>query len=193
MALPKWITPAGTLGIVPELEYYQYTLDAYDPSAGTLVYSLVSGRLPLGIQVVTTGRLQGIPVSESGGDQNVTYTFTIRAKNSSTNGLADRTFSLTITNVAPPIINVPTRNSYLGLFLDGTEYTEQLEAIEATPGTTLTWSLKNGDLPPGLTLRSDGILTGYFEPIPNPAAGSDPDWDQAAWDYLGWQSSAGDS
>jgi hypothetical protein len=189
MALPKWITPAGTLGIVPELEYYQYTLDAYDPSAGTLVYSLVSGRLPLGIQVVTTGRLQGIPVSEQGGDQNVTYTFTIRAKNNSTNGLADRTFSLTITNVAPPIINVPTRNSYLGLFLDGTEYTEQLEAIEATPGATLVWSLKNGDLPPGLTLRSDGVLTGYFEPIPNPAAGSDPDWDQAAWDYLGWQTS----
>jgi hypothetical protein len=189
MALPKWITPAGTLGIVPELEYYQYTLDAYDPSAGTLVYSLVSGRLPLGIQVVTTGRLQGIPVSESGGDQNVTYTFTVRAKNSSTNGLSDRTFSLTVTNVAPPIINVPTRNSYLGLFLDGTEYTKQLEAIEATPGATLTWSLKNGDLPPGLTLRSDGILTGYFEPISNPAAGSDPDWDQAAWDYLGWQSS----
>jgi hypothetical protein len=189
MALPKWITPAGTLGIVPELEYYQYTLDAYDPSAGTLVYSLVSGRLPLGIQVVTTGRLQGIPVSEQGGDQNVTYTFTVRAKNSSTNGLADRTFSLTITNVAPPIINVPTRNSYLGLFLDGTEYTEQLEAIEATPGATLVWSLKNGDLPPGLTLRSDGVLTGYFEPIPNPAAGTDPDWDQAAWDYLGWQSS----
>ena len=189
MALPKWITPAGTLGIVPELEYYQYTLDAYDPSAGTLVYSLVSGRLPLGIQVVTTGRLQGIPVSESGGDQNVTYTFTVRAKNNSTNGLSDRTFSLTITNVAPPIINVPTRNSYLGLFLDGTEYTEQLEAIEATPGATLVWSLKNGDLPPGLTLRSDGILTGYFEPIPNPAAGRDPDWDQAAWDYLGWQSS----
>jgi hypothetical protein len=189
MALPKWITPAGTLGIVPELEYYQYTLDAYDPSAGTLVYSLVSGRLPLGIQVVTTGRLQGIPVSELGGDQNVTYTFTVRVKNNTTNGLSDRTFSLTVTNVAPPIINVPTRNSYLGLFLDGTEYTEQLEAIEATPGATLTWSLKNGDLPPGLTLRSDGVLTGYFEPIPNPAAGSDPDWDQAAWDYLGWQTS----
>lgn len=189
MALPKWITPAGDLGIVPELEYYQFLLDAYDPSAGTLVYSLVSGRLPLGIQVVSTGRLQGIPVSELGGDQNVKYTFTIRAKNSITNGLADRTFSLTVTNVAPPIIDVPTRNSYLGLFLDGTEYTEQLEAIESTPGATLTWSLKKGDLPPGLTLSSDGVLTGYFQPIPNPAAGKDPDWDQAAWDYLGWQSS----
>ena len=189
MALPKWITPAGELGTVPELEYYQYLLDAYDPSAGTLVYSLVSGRLPLGIQVVSTGRLQGIPVSELGGDQNVKYTFTIRVKNITTKGLSDRTFSLIVTNVAPPIIDVPTRNSYLGLFLDGTEYIKQLEAIEATPGATLTWSLKNGDLPPGLTLRSDGVISGYFEPVPNPAAGKDPDWDQAAWDYLGWQSS----
>ena len=40
MALPKWITPAGNLGIVPELEYYQFNLDAYDASGGILVYSL---------------------------------------------------------------------------------------------------------------------------------------------------------
>jgi hypothetical protein len=189
MALPKWITPAGDLGIIPETEYYQYTLDAYDPSAGTLVYSRVSGRLPLGIQVVSTGRLQGIPVSELGGDQNVTYTFTIRVKNTTTNGLADRTFSLTVTNINPPIINVPTRNSFLGLFLDGTEYTEQLEAIEATPGADLIWTLKSGDLPPGLTLSSTGILTGYFEPVPSAAPGSDPDWDDSTWDFLSWDTS----
>ena len=189
MALPKWITPAGDLGIIPETEYYQYTLDAYDPSAGTLVYSRVSGRLPPGIQVVSTGRLQGIPVSELGGDQNVEYTFTVRVKNTTTNGIADRTFSLTVTNVNPPIINTPTRNSYLGLFLDGTEYTEQLEATEATPGADLVWSLKNGDLPPGITLSSAGVLSGYFDPIANPADGNDPDWDKSAWSYLGWDSS----
>jgi hypothetical protein len=189
MALPKWITPAGDLGIIPETEYYQYTLDAYDPSAGTLVYSRVSGRLPLGIQVVSTGRLQGIPVSELGGDQNVDYTFTIRVKNTTTNGLADRTFSLTVTNINPPIINVPTRNSFLGLFLDGTEYTEQLEAIEATPGADLVWTLQSGDLPPGLTLSSIGVLSGYFEPVPNAAPGSDPDWDDSTWDFLGWDTS----
>jgi hypothetical protein len=38
MATPKWITPAGQLGIVPELEYYQFPLDAYDASGGTLVF-----------------------------------------------------------------------------------------------------------------------------------------------------------
>ena len=58
MAFPKWITPAGDLGTVPETEYYQYDLDAVDSSGGTLVFTLVSGTLPKGIQVVETGRLQ---------------------------------------------------------------------------------------------------------------------------------------
>ena len=189
MALPKWITPAGNLGIVPETEYYQYSLDAYDPSAGTLVYTTVSGRLPPGIQLKVTGILQGIPISELGGDQNVVYTFSIRAKNSTTNGLTDRTFSLTVTNINPPLISTPNRNSFLGLFLDGSEYSEQLEAIEATPGADLVWSVHSGDIPPGLTLNSTGVLSGYFQPIQNPAAGSDSDWDQSAWNYLGWDSS----
>jgi hypothetical protein len=189
MALPKWLTPEGQLGIVPELEYYEFPLDAYDASGGTLRFFRVSGTLPLGLQIIDTGKITGIPVSELGGDQNVEYTFTIRVKNTSTNSIADRTFNLTVTNVAPPIINVPTRNSYLGLFLDGTEYIKQLEAIEFTPGADLSWSLKSGDLPPGLILSSTGILSGYFQPIPNPAAGYQPNWDRSAWSFLGWDSS----
>ena len=186
MALPKWITPAGNLGIVPESDYYQYSLDAYDPSAGTLVYTLVSGRLPLGIQLKTNGTLQGIPISELGGDQNVTYTFSIRAKNSITQSLTDRTFNLTISNIIPPIISTPTRNSFLGLFLDGSEYSKQLAAIESTPGADLTWKIKTGDIPPGLDLSSTGLLSGYFEPIASPAAGTTPYWDETSWSYLGW-------
>ena len=30
MAFPRWLTPAGNLGVVPELEYYEFPLDAYD-------------------------------------------------------------------------------------------------------------------------------------------------------------------
>jgi hypothetical protein len=30
MAFPRWLTPAGDLGIVPELSYYEFDLDAYD-------------------------------------------------------------------------------------------------------------------------------------------------------------------
>jgi hypothetical protein len=184
MALPQWITPAGQLGIVPELEYYEYELDAYDASNGTLVYSHISGKLPLGIQLISTGKLQGIPVSELGGDQNVTYTFTIRVKNAITHSVADRTFIITISNVAPPII-VP-RDVNLGQYFDGTIINIQLEAIEATPGATLIWRKKDGDLPSGVTVSPAGLIYGYLPTIVNPGPGSSPGWDETPWNELGW-------
>jgi len=200
MALPKWITPAGQLGIVPELDYYEFPLDAYDASGGTLVYSLVSGRLPLGLQVVPTGRIQGIPVSERIADLNVDYRFTIRVTNQTTRELSDRTFTLTITNIAPPIISEPPRNSYLGLFLDGTEVSLQLEALEFTPSTKLTWSISSGELPEGLTLTENGLLSGYVVPIDDTNVrfifGRDEsnnlleikNWGVHLWDEFGWSS-----
>lgn len=200
MALPKWITPAGQLGIVPELDYYEFPLDAYDASGGTLVYSLVSGRLPLGLQIVPTGRIQGIPVSERSGDANIDYRFTVRVSNQSTGELSDRTFVLTITNVAPPIISFPPRNSYLGLFLDGTEVEIQLSALEFTPSTSLTWSVSSGELPEGLTLSESGLLSGYVVPIDDTNVrfifGRDEsnnllaikNWDVHLWDEFGWSS-----
>jgi hypothetical protein len=185
MALPKWITLAGQLGIVPETEYYEYDLDAYDASGGTLVYSHISGKLPLGIQLIPTGKLQGIPISELGGpDQNVTYTFTIRVKNSTTNGVADRTFNITVSNVAPPII-IP-RDVDLGIYFDGTIVNIQLEAIESTPGANLIWRKKSGDLPPGLSISATGLISGYITPVVAPGPGSNPGWDLTPWSGLGW-------
>lgn len=184
MASPKWITPAGNLGIVPCLEYYQFTLDAYDPSAGTLSFSRISGTLPPGIQVATVGRLQGIPINVAGPDTNQTYSFTIRATNTTSGNIADRTFDLTITNVAPPIIT--PRNVDLGLFYDGDIVDLQLEAIEFIREDTLTWTLKTGELPPGLTLSTDGLISGYIETIPIVEPFTDPDWDETPWDLRGW-------
>lgn len=114
MALPKWITPAGNLGIVPELDYYEFPLDAYDDAGGTLEFFRVSGQLPLGLQITPAGKIAGIPVSaQTTGDLNETYRFTIRVENQSTGEIADRTFSITITNVAPPIIRPKSSNRVL--------------------------------------------------------------------------------
>lgn len=258
MSQPRWITPAGQLGIVPELDYYEFLLDAYDAAGGTLIYSLVSGRLPLGLQIVLTGKIQGIPVSEAGGDLNVDYRFTVRVRNSVTNSVSDRTFAITITNIAPPIITpksvnklitfagVPItafagdyitqastsanarilesvttsavasiayvsgrifelgagniringssvaaypissqeRSLFLGLYLTGSEVDLQLAAVEFTPGALLTWELEQGELPQGLTLSSDGLISGFILPIDNPDV--DDGWDQSAWNLFGW-------
>lgn len=187
MSQPRWITPKGSLGTIPELDYYEFMLDAYDTAGGTLSYRLISGRLPLGLQVVTTGKLQGVPVSELTGDQNIEYTFTIRVQNLTTLSVADRTFSITVTNVAPPAIT--PKNVSLGTFLVGTEMNMQLNAVEFTPSTSLTWTLKKGELPPGLSLTADGIITGYITPIPNPA--STPNWDMSPWNLQSWEFAQG--
>jgi hypothetical protein len=180
MAYPQWITPAGNLGIVPSAEYYQYALDAYDTAGGTLAYARVSGTLPPGIQVTTTGVLQGIPVSTAGPDLNQTYTFTVRVTNTSDSLIADRTFQLTITNVAPPQI-VP-RDVDLGIYFDGDIVDIQLEATEYVLGDNLVWTLKSGELPAGLSLTTSGLIHGYINEIPEVGPGSDPGWDDTEWD-----------
>lgn len=180
MAYPQWITPAGNLGIVPSAEYYQYALDAYDTAGGTLAYARVSGTLPPGIQITTAGVLQGIPVSTAGPDLNQTYTFTIRVTNTNDGLLADRTFQLTITNVAPPQI-VP-RDVDLGIYFDGDIVDIQLEATEYVLGDNLVWTLKSGELPAGLNLTTGGLIHGYINEIPEVGPGSDPGWDDTEWD-----------
>lgn len=180
MAYPQWITPAGNLGIVPSAEYYQYTLDAFTTAGGTLAYAKVSGILPPGIQITTAGVLQGIPVSTAGPDLNQTYTFTVRITNTSDSLIADRTFQLTVTNVAPPQI-VP-RNVDLGIYFDGDIVDIQLIATEFVLGDNLVWSLKSGELPAGLDLSPSGFLHGYINEIPPIGPGSDPGWDDSEWD-----------
>lgn len=119
MAYPIWLTPAGNLGIVPEAEYYQFSLDGYDTSGGTLKYSKISGTLPVGIEVTPSGVIKGIPISTGGPDLNQEFTFTIRLQNLSTLRVADRTFNITITNVAPPIIVPKTVVNFYNLILQG--------------------------------------------------------------------------
>ena len=257
MSLPKWLTPAGNLGIVPELEYYEFPLDAYDTAGGEIIFYRVSGRLPPGIQINTANdRLQGIPISTAGPDLNQTYTFTIRAENvitftgsisakvltvtsvtagtiqpgqiitgtdittgttiltqvsgttggvgtytvdisqtiasteiTTTDGIVDRTFSLTITNVAPPVI--VNKNIHLGTFFDGSLVDIQLTAVEFVVEDNLVWRLKGGELPTGVSITSDGLLTGYIRPVPAVGPSSDPDWDDSAWDLLPWDPPVG--
>jgi hypothetical protein len=350
MSFPRWLTPAGNLGIVPELAYYEFDLDAYDENlfafqgnllvnsavitgvsnldglvigqsisgsgipAGAKItrigkfanlnitgntvsisanataslnsialssiplrYTRVSGVLPEGIQIIASGRLQGIPITTaSTPDKNETFTFSIRATNLYTGNISDRTFNLTITNIAPPIItpktvvnNLELRlqgtvtanigdfltqtasganarvltsvtnssaitvtyttgspsyifgsgnlrvisgnlslypnvsvNSYpltgttvastsrrdLGLFFDGSEINQQLEVIEFANSSVLNWSVVSGEdsLPPGLTLSSTGLLSGYILPIPAVGPSSNPGWSGSPWDNLGW-------
>lgn len=158
-----WVTPAGSLGTVPNGEFYQLPLEVTKPSANvTTTFSFISGELPPGMQVVKSGYLQGVPtlLNSNKVDTSESFRFTIRATNS-LGQILDRAFNLTITDVYGPTIQ-PTTN-YLGSFFDGTYYSQQLIVNELNPNVSITWS-NVGSLPPGITLSSDGLLSGYIQP-----------------------------
>jgi hypothetical protein len=166
-----WTTPAGSLGTVVNGDFYQLPLHVKSNLVGDVVtFKFVSGELPPGMQIVAAGYLQGVPTLSSsiatGTSGN--FRFTIRATNSQGH-VYDRAFSLSVTNVYGPVIKPYSENVYnLGTHFDGTYYSQQLTVIEPNLNTSVTWS-NIGALPPGITLSSTGLLSGYILPTVEPS------------------------
>jgi hypothetical protein len=181
MAQPVWVTPVGTLGTIPEGIFYQVPLLAYDPSdpeGNEVYYDLLAGQLPPGVQCTRTGLISGIPqaIASIQGvplpvSRDVTSTFAVRAYTEKiVNGrvvidrLADRTFSLTVTGQNPPVFVTPAGN--VGTFYDGTPIEPiQIETTEQDPADVTVITLIDGELPPGLSISTAGVITGYIIPI----------------------------
>lgn len=129
-----------------------------------LEFSKISGDFPPGIYVTKSGSLQGVPVVIDTDNVNKTYKFTIRAKNITTQQVADRTFTMGISNILPP--KIYQTQTYLGNYFDGTFFELALKVIgEANPNATVTWSIESGSLPNGLTLSDDGVISGFIMPL----------------------------
>jgi hypothetical protein len=183
-----WLTPPGLINKIPEEEYYEFQLDAYNTNGGDLKFTIIAGKLPGGLQLFRSGLIQGIPIIEkiSGTAPEFTFKFTVRATTTA-GKVSDRTFSLTINSIALPQI-VP-KNVSLGTVFDGEYLDLQLIALDPHPLTPLTWEITSGSLPNGTTMSSDGRITGYVLPSyvdnPNVRLG----WGTTGWDYVSWDQS----
>ena len=173
MAQPVWITPAGSLGVIPEGIFYQQVLQAEDPSAGPVTYALIAGSLPSGIQLngsgtvvgvpAATTRVAGIPTEVS---QDVTSKFTVRATSADLPPkIRDRTFTLTITGDDAPEFTTPAGS--LGVFYDGDELNLQIGYTDTDPADVVVVKLVAGELPGGITVSPTGLISGYIRPAPN--------------------------
>jgi len=175
MAQPVWITPAGSLGVIPVGVFFQLTLLGELPGepGAELYYTIIAGRLPDGIQCSSNGvisgtpdavaSLQGIP-TEVGRDTTSKFTVRIYPELDPTN-IRDRTFSLTIAVIPEPTWVTPA--GQIGTYYDSDLVDFQFEFEEVyTPDTTVV-TLIAGALPGGLRLGLDGLLTGYIQPAQN--------------------------
>lgn len=167
MSRPVWITPAGSLGTIPEGVFYSIPLSATADT--TVYYELIAGNLPPGMFINEDGILSGNPVSKSASEgiplpvaKDTTSRFAIRAY-TQTNQLTDRTFTITVTGQNN--IEWITPSGTIGTYYDGNQITGltvqyQDSDIYAKPVVTLI----SGSLPPGLTISTSGVISGYIEP-----------------------------
>lgn len=167
MSTPVWITPPGSLGTIPEGVFYAIPLAA--TADVPVYYKLIAGRLPLGMFIDETGILSGNPAAKSYSEGiplpvagDTISQFAVRAY-TETNQLADRTFTITVTG--QNTVTWVTPAGSIGTYYDGNQITDlQLQYLDADIYAKPVVTLINGSLPPGLTLSTSGVISGYIKP-----------------------------
>ena len=131
--------PGGTANTA-----YSQTIAA--TGTAPITFSVASGTLPAGLSLSAAGVLSGTP-SAAGSSS-----FTIRATNAA--GFDDQAYTLAISaGTVKPTITTTTLYA-------GTVNSAYSTAFHATGTAPITWSVAAGTLPPGLSLASDGSVTG---------------------------------
>ena len=190
MARPKWLTKAGNLGVIAEREFYRLPLEVSDPDNEPITFSLVGGTLPRGITLGSSGTIEGTPFVRTFSvvgvpaevSEDVESTFVVRAT-TQTGDVSDRTFTLTVSGQDAP--RIATSIDTLGEVLDGEYFEYRLLAIDPDEDT-LRWSIKDGELPPGLTLDPvTGVISGYVGIDVDEDYGL-PGWEKTEWDTRPW-------
>lgn len=152
-----WITPAGSLGIIPELSSYSLQLQTY--SSGNVAYTLITGGLPTGLSMAANGNIRGTTTATNG---TITSNFTVRATENNVS-VADRGFSLTVASVEPPVLQ-PNAGS-IGTYLDGSFLYQAFTISDPSHAPNTVFVNDSGTLPVNTALASNGIMSGYLSPI----------------------------
>jgi hypothetical protein len=162
-----WVTPVGSLGIIVERITLDIPISAIS-NVGAVTYQLIAGKLPRGL------RLQGNAIKGSPTEVRrfTVSRFVIRADDGV--DIEDRTFSLSVDGSDVPtwttsegFLNVGDNDNYF--VLDNAYVNFQLEAddTDLNAGDTLEYYLvpQGGSLPPGLTLSTTGVISGFTDPV----------------------------
>lgn len=180
-----WNTRSGNLGMIPDQFYYELQLSASDSNAGVLSYSIIAGELPNGLTLSNIGLISGNPnmdTSSTNLQRVLTKEFTVRLT-APDNTVNDRTFSLSVSGVTPPVIS--PNSSSLGTYIAGDYANISLTATDVFSDLDVIFSLKSGQLPPGVTLYSNGAIQGYILPISNNQTANVDGFDESYFDqYL---------
>jgi hypothetical protein len=142
----------GTINLANATVGSEYSGQLTATGVGTMSYRTSQGSsLPAGLTLSPTGRISGTPTFVPGYDGSDRIDFSVIANNGSDS--AAKQLSITVRTPGPKFGNAPLATATVGV-----PYRQELPLT--TGYGTLTYSLLSGSLPDGLTLGSDGAITG---------------------------------
>lgn len=144
--------PSGPIGSA-----YQATLEAVGGTGSGRVWSIDQGALPAGLSLSAAGEITGIPTAVG------ISTFTVRVTDPSQ--FINRELSITVSpvglSVAVVTLALPTGES-------GVNYDTTIVAVGGTE-MNYTWSIVQGELPPGISVESMGTPATRISGVPTVA------------------------
>jgi hypothetical protein len=166
--LDIWSKPSGySFGTFEERVAFDQPLPLKTSPATGTTFRVISGALPVGLRI-ENARIIGVPEEVP---RDTTYRFCIRSQLGYQ--ISDRTFTLTVTGPDSPRFITAAGNLHIGtneqyFVLDSSFVNFQIEAIDTdtAAGQTVNFFVASGDgeLPPGLRLTNDGVITGFVQP-----------------------------
>ena len=168
MATPVWTTTAGKIATIDEQASFSLQLEANTSDSTAIIYSVIAGSPPPGMQVTSTGLLTGTPAEVA---KRTLYTFVVRATAGTT--ITDRTFSLDVQGADAPTFTTASGqlrlddSTSVGLYwvIDGSSISFQMQATDSDTraGQQLVYEIVQGELPPGITMSISGLISGIVE------------------------------
>jgi hypothetical protein len=160
MTTPIWITPAGLLASYQESDLVSIDLD-YTAEPGAIL-TVIAGSLPNGLTMSTIGHIGGTLDLKS-----VPQTFNFAVRITDGTDFADRTFSISVLDIAPQW----TTNSDLNLVIDYPQARPlkpnnavSINLSVSDPGGIIKEFVKiQGTMPPGLSINQFGQIVGITE------------------------------
>ena len=148
MVSPTFVNASPPTSGTVNTAYAGFTFTAN--GTAPITFTKDSGDLPPGLTLATNGVLSGTPTTAG------SYTFKVKAANGVGSGAvtSDITISIAPVPVAPSLIDdTPPTSGTVGTPYAGYTFT-------AAGTAPITFTRDSGNLPPGLTLASNGLLSG---------------------------------
>ncbi len=153
---PIWITEPGKIGNINYLEPCSLFIKGYDPNNLELTYIIINeNNLPKGIKLnPKTGKLEGNCETL----YNLDWQFDVKLNNKNTEIM--RTFIIS-TNEVPSDEKVTWISD--GLLSEGKIGYDYYHKLETKSKNKVSYAVIDGELPAGLSLSTDGIISGVVK------------------------------